>query len=1050
MSRSAGRAATSAPIRLARGSAALVVLTGLVVGVPWALVHFVGMPLPSALPSPDGLRRSIEQTGVGEGAVIKAVAVVVWVAWSRLAASVLVDLAASLSRRPVPRLAMLGSTQRIVGGMVASVMLMFGVVRPGAVMAGPVTRPAAPVVAGARVMGLAAPSRSGTAPASIVIGSLPVPVGALLTTEPDGGGRFERESPAGETPSTATWTVRRNDSFWRIAEQSLGDGRRWPEVVRANVGREVAPGLVFTEQTEAIHPGWVLALPPAVAVGAAGVQQPSMVEVRPGDSLGSIAEAVYGADTEWTTVWEANRERHFGDRVFDDPNLILPGWQLLIPDDPSPVEAQPDPEARRINGVRDVLAVVGCTPDPVPSPESQRPSAGKATVGPAPTGELDGASSTSMPAASAGAASVTPPPPATRPTESAVHGASQGISAPIGLAGAGLLATGALGLLTARRRAALRGSHAGDRLAALAPPLIRLEREIRLVADAERLARLDLAVRVAHHHLIAGPVAPGRLIGAIVHPCGTVELCLASDAPSPSQPFVVGPGDRWTLPAEVALESIGADIGFGAFPCPALTQLGRYGTSDVYLDLEAVGLLVIEGPAPVCAAILRALALSISLSPFAEQARLITCGVAIPRLDGGIATSSVESADVAIDLAAELLSGVLGALRPGRTTAELRHRSAGEAWEPAVVVIGASLLDPGVAGGLADDLPSLCSPPGRGLAVVTDARLAAPSRLTAGDGGWLLSPLDLVIHPIGLSGPVGETLVELLSPAVHVVERPAPAPNRLSELAVGEPITVRTTPFVEADWALMLRTLGPVDLVDRAGRAAPFGRSKALELVAWLVDHRHTATRRGARAALWESEVQDATFANVVSDARRTMARLCMPPDGEEWIARSLDERLAIHGRLVSDVEVLRARIAHARVEPRREAIATLRSGLEMVRDAPFVASDYLWPDAEGTTSQVMLTVTEAATMMAEHCLALGDPVGVFWATGKGMLAVPGHEELISLRMRAHASTGDLAGVRAEWASYERVLHADRWSAAEPAPKLLELRRDLLGPRQAA
>jgi hypothetical protein len=70
----------------------------------------------------------------------------------------------------------------------------------------------------------------------------------------------------------------------------------------------------------------------------------------------------------------------------------------------------------------------------------------------------------------------------------------------------------------------------------------------------------------------------------------------------------------------------------------------------------------------------------------------------------------------------------------------------------------------------------------------------------------------------------------------------------------------------------------------------------------------------------------------------------------------------------------------------------------------------------------------------------------VFWATGKGLRVLPGHEELIALRMRAHARAGDLAGVRQEWESYERVLVADAWSDGEPAPKLLALRRELLSP----
>ena len=42
------------------------------------------------------------------------------------------------------------------------------------------------------------------------------------------------------------------------------------------------------------------------------------------------------------------------------------------------------------------------------------------------------------------------------------------------------------------------------------------------------------------------------------------------------------------------------------------------------------------------------------------------------------------------------------------------------------------------------------------------------------------------------------------------------------------------------------------------------------------------------------------------------------------------------------------------------------------------------------------------------------------------------------------ARAGDLAGVRQEWESYERVIVADAWSDGEPAPKLLALRHELL------
>ena len=223
-----------------------------------------------------------------------------------------------------------------------------------------------------------------------------------------------------------------------------------------------------------------------------------------------------------------------------------------------------------------------------------------------------------------------------------------------------------------------------------------------------------------------------------------------------------------------------------------------------------------------------------------------------------------------------------------------------------------------------------------------------------------------------------------------------------------------------------------------------FERSKTLELIAWLTMHRDRSTRTGARTALWELDVRDATFANVVSEARRAMARHVEPPAGEEWLGRTLTEVLPLHGGVVADVDLVRARLDHARLQPPELAIETLRPAVDLIRDMPFAGTGYLWPDAEGITSNLVLLATSAATELAGHYLSMGDVDGVFRATGQGLKVLPGHEELIALRMRAHARAGDLSGVRLEWESYERVLNADPWSDGEPAPKLVVLRRELL------
>jgi two-component SAPR family response regulator len=244
----------------------------------------------------------------------------------------------------------------------------------------------------------------------------------------------------------------------------------------------------------------------------------------------------------------------------------------------------------------------------------------------------------------------------------------------------------------------------------------------------------------------------------------------------------------------------------------------------------------------------------------------------------------------------------------------------------------------------------------------------------------------------------------------------------------------------------MVRLLGPVEVVSVAGEAVSFERSKTRELVAWLATHRRRSTRTAARTALWELDVRDATFANVVSEARRSLARLVEPPPDDEWVGRTMTEDLPLHDLVCADVDLVEAALDAARLQPPAQAIATLSPAVELINGMPFEGTSYLWPDPEGITSNLVLLATSASAELAAHCLSIGDINGVFQATGRGLSVLPGHEELIGLRMQAHARAGDHAGVRQEWESYERVITSDPWSDGEPSPKLVDLRRQLLNP----
>ncbi len=116
----------------------------------------------------------------------------------------------------------------------------------------------------------------------------------------------------------------------------------------------------------------------------------------------------------------------------------------------------------------------------------------------------------------------------------------------------------------------------------------------------------------------------------------------------------------------------------------------------------------------------------------------------------------------------------------------------------------------------------------------------------------------------------------------------------------------------------------------------------------------------------------------------------------------------------------------------------------------PFEGTSYLWPDAEGLTSSLVLLATSAASDLARHHLALGQIDAVFWATGHALRVLSGHEDLIALGCAPMLRTATSPASATSGSRYERVIAGDPWSDGEPAPKLVELRHQLLSPVPAS
>ena len=875
--------------------------------------------------------------------------------------------------------------------------------------------------------------------------------------------------------------VAQGESIYAIAVGLAGgDSDRVLEIadaiIDANLGTEMPGGQRFTNPAY-IEVGWTLQLPVDVAGGgvAGAVPAPPDVDgdvevatthtVEDGDTLWDIADEQLGDATAWPEIWERNEGDDMGGgRTFDDPNLIVAGWELDLTDaapvvtDPPPTVAEPSVEP-----------AVEPTIEPTAEPVTDTAVDSFDMSAPAASADASGANGplplTPQPDSTSIPASTTPSSTSTtiRPT-AATPGADAGSAtpgapapeapSPIRLEHAALLAAGVLALVGVRRRQRLRAAMPRHRVPEPRLEVARTERRLRTIDAGERVMRVDVACRASARSLID----TGSQIGWIeVSPDGDLEVRLTAPAALPL-PWS-GDGQSWRLGAEVPVEILGEDARQVGQPCVALVQLGvTPAGNELLVDLEACGVLAIAARADQADEIVTAVATALASSQLAEVAHLV--GVSLPEatLLSHRNAHIAESVDAALELAGSLAGST--ALND-RSSFELRSlRTGGEMWEPAVVLLqSADVEGPSACGH--ERIPA----PGHGLAiVVADERSevvgASSARLVARHDGWHLDAFGVSVElmPVGISADELAEITELIRDAerhlepVDGLDRIQWADDTVPVTGVSDPDTeivepVETAaPFESRPHEIVVGLLGGVEVHARTGEMGSFERSKTVELIAWLTTHRDRATRSGARTALWDLDVRDATFANVVSEARRALARLVPPPEGEEWVARTLTEQLPVHDLVTTDADLVEDRLAHARVQPPSLAIETLRPAVELVRDMPFAGTSYLWPDAEGITSNLVLLAITATAEFAGHALSLGDTDGVFWATGKGLRVLPGHEELISLRMQAHARAGDLAGVRQEYESYERVLVADAWSDGEPSPKLLDLRRELLHP----
>lgn len=941
------------------GVLALLLMAGIVIGVPVALVLLFRWPLPTSMPNSDVITQPLSFE-----IVLNAIACLVWLAWLHLVVCLFVEWRAG--RRGVglsPRVPLAGASQDLARRLVGAVLLLSTATGAASVTVSSVASSAAERPA------VAAVQQTGNPPALEVEKAQSEAARAAALAQ------SAQKAPGQQLVCTVMAPQGRyHDNLWDIAERHLGSGLRYKEIFALNEGRVFPDGRKLTEAS-LIQPGWKLIMPAdAVGLPAAAPQAPAV----PAPPVNQVSASGSSANNTATVPGQASG--------------VVPGSTATLP---------------RLRGAGgDVLSpLTSAAVPPAGAPPVHVPRAG-APQGPA----AQPAPPPALP--------VRAVPPPRNPDAVRAVGATQG-SLPVeaialwGLFGVELLAFGVIEAVIAKRRRQGQRRQPGEALPRPNAGAAALEVALRSRADGESAQFLDRALRAA---VADGSALPEAYAARLTS--HRLELLLSSARTDAPAPFVVEDDGRvWAVAREAALPP----TEHAHAPMPGLVSVGTDGDDRVLVDLEAAdGVICLDGPEPRCRALLAAAAAELATNVWSDDVRLTLVGFGeeLATLAPDRVRFVERVTDVLPDLESRAASGSPAVPDlDGEAVLTGRVRPAvGQDGPPEYVLLAAP---PDVD--TLRRLTALVAGPRRGVGVMIAGRIVGARWTFQIDARGALDtgPLGLRLRAAQLAEPAYSALAELVGTAtvgefdagaghhdIDVAAPDVPVDRHLRALGAPERLAPEFPEGLQPDVppVRLVRLLGPPDVFSGPDDDPP--TPLLVEMVAYLAVNRDGVSPEALTAAIWprgsrnsEREAAMAQLTEWLGVDEADKPRLML--DDEGWLRLSPEVRLDWHQFAALVV---------------RGKQADLRRALELVRGpiadgAP--AGRYAWLGETALPYDAPALIADTAHQLAADYLGRGDAAGAANAARLGLRVDEGDEVLWRDLVRAEQSVGGVEAARA-------------------------------------